>query len=675
MIPFARCAPRRARHEALAAGAEPDPERTPAPDARRDEREGGAISNSLLGARGATKASPFLATLFGVLAFAAAGGLTEAVRSPLSARESLLAAALWLGLALPLAFCAALAAVALALLVGRRVASAVVLAGLTLLALAAPVDADPPARLAFGAIGAAAALATLGAPQGSRRVFALAIGALPVVAVLVGALRSATPAPPPRTTAAGTKAPRPDVVLVVLDTQRADYLGAYRAPGHEGASLTPVFDAFAADSTLYEQAYSAASWTVPSHGTLFTGLPPLRHGASFVHHRWLDDRFVTLAEVLRASGYRTVALVANHWLEITNLLQGFDEVHPLGRRFESLLLRRPLEVLGLPEQFMDHGASDAAPAAERALGKGTGDPRPLFLFVNLLEPHWRHLPPLEDRLATLPRGVGFVQATLLSLRYYGPLVMAGKQIEGPLDPTLRGLYAGAVRHQDRELGRLLDVLRSRLDLANALVVITADHGENLGDGGRYDHVFALNDALIHVPLVVHWPGGAHAGARVAGLAQLADVPVTIAEAAGATGLAPDPDTRSLAPDRFVPRATIVAESDPYYGHLEAMATYTGLERDIGRYARLLRAVRDEERKLVRRSDGTTALYDLRSDPDETVDVREREPERAATLAATLDAWVAARAPYTEEEGPGREAPAREIDPAERERLRALGYVR
>jgi arylsulfatase A-like enzyme len=273
----------------------------------------------------------------------------------------------------------------------------------------------------------------------------------------------------------------------------------------------------------------------------------------------------------------------------------------------------------------------------------------------------------------VPPEIGLLRATRISAQYYGPLVHAGKRIEGPLAPTLRALYAGAVRHQDAQLGRLIDVLRERLGLERTLLVVTSDHGENLGEGGRYDHVFALNERLLHVPLLVRHPPRFPAGLRVGGLCQLLDVPFTIAEAAGAgASLAPDPSARTLEPGRFVPRDLVFAEGDPYLSHLDAMSRETGFAFDVGRFTALLRSASDGRHKLVWSSRGGSSLYDLGADADEQRDVQGEAPDRAATLATALQSWLSATPRYAGPPPAGPEAP---LSPAQRERLRSLGYLR
>ena len=469
---------------------------------------------------------------------------------------------------------------------------------------------------------------------------------------------------------------RPDVVLIVLDTTRADALGAYGAKGAKGAA-SPVFDQFAREGALFEQCFSSAPWTVPSHASLFTGLQPPTHGCSFEHHRWLDQRFTTLAESLAARGdYETAAFAANDYLAESNLLQGFETQVALGAGAARLALRPLLELLGWPARFCDHGAADGVRRIDRFLADRATTPRaekPLFLFVNLLEAHWRNLPPIGERLAATRPEPGVVAATDFARQYYGPLAMAGKPIAGLDGPALRALYQAAIRYQDEQLGRLLELLRARLDLDRTVVVVTADHGENLGDGGRYDHVFALNDALLHVPLAIRYPPAFPAGARVGGLCQLVDVPPTLLELAHlvpAGPLAEESAGRTLLPSEFVPREVVLGFGDPYLGHLEAMARFTGFNRDVLPFAAIQRSLRDATHQLVRSTVRGEELFDLAADRDAVHPCGADADPIRARLAARLERELAALPGYS---GPPSKPPE-DPEPAPRDhRLDQIGY--
>jgi arylsulfatase A-like enzyme len=449
------------------------------------------------------------------------------------------------------------------------------------------------------------------------------------------------------TVAAAVHAPRgdgrPDLVLIVLDTTRADFLGAY---GHDG-NLTPRFDQFARDGVLYERCMSAAPWTVPSHASLFTSLFPPSHGASFEHHRWLDSRFTTLAEALKErGGYQTAAFVANEYLDESNLLQGFDLVQPLGVRGRELAIQPLIELLGWPAPQADHGAAEAVERIDRFLARERDGDAPLFLFVNLMEAHWRFLPALAERIAQTEPSPGLVTATDVSRRYYGPLAMAGRKVAGPLEESLRALYSAAVQYQDRQLGLLLDSLDRSLGRERTFVAITADHGENLGDGGRFDHVVDVAPTLLDAAELQ--PGGP--------LHELSD-------------------GRTLLPGRFVARDVVLGFGDPYLGHLERVAPIRGFNRDVVDLAAVLRSIGDGERKLVRRLQNGAVVEQLfapATDRAERDDLATSEAARFAALSRRLDEELAKLPIY---EGPPLAPPSDpDLGGFDEAALRAAGYV-
>jgi arylsulfatase A-like enzyme len=455
----------------------------------------------------------------------------------------------------------------------------------------------------------------------------------------------------------------PHVVLLVLDTQRADYLGVYG-----GGDLTPSIDAFSEEGTVYKNAFSAAPWTVPSHASLFTGLYPISHGCSFRHHRWLDDEFTTVAEFLKGHGYQTAGFCSNNYLAIANLDQGFDEFEEIGARFRTLKIRRLCQLAGFPGKWADHGANDALEQVESYLQNRFQPDRPAFLFINLLEPHWRYLPALADRINQLPADLGLIEATKIAARAYGPLLLAGQKLGGPVDDVLAAYYAAAVRYQDRQVGRLVELVDRYLPSAETLWVITADHGENLGEAGRYDHVFAVNDHLIKVPLILRHTGRVAAGKKVEGLVQVLDIPATIAEAVEQEW--PSKQAGNSLLGTTAARRFVIAEGDPYLGHLERMSKFTGYQLDVARFATHLRCVRDENHKLVWAASGNHALFDVRGDPDEVENLLPSRPEIAEELQAALGDWFQEQPRYHLKVGPDTGATLSEED---RARLEALGY--
>lgn len=350
----------------------------------------------------------------------------------------------------------------------------------------------------------------------------------------------------------------PDIVLIVLDTQRADRLGCY---GHARA-ITPNLDHFAAQGALFEQAISPAQWTIPSHASLFTGLYPTAHGVT-QSSQSLGSGRPHLAQALRHLGYETVGFCNNPLVGVLNngFKRGFNTFYNYGGAIPSLPRHSnpwPWPVNRLAEaytQFLRRisypiqnffGQSDLAFRVslhafltplwskmanfkgqnERSVDdvvtflderEAGGSDQPLFLFVNLMETHLPFWPPGEfiERVAPYFRDSREARTILRTwnreaYRWAAPLAEPLGELESRV---LNDIYDAEVAYQDDYLGRLFGALERRAARSNTLTVIVADHGDGLGDHGYFGHAFVAYQELVHVPLIAHWPGRLPADTR------------------------------------------------------------------------------------------------------------------------------------------------------------------
>jgi arylsulfatase A-like enzyme len=423
-------------------------------------------------------------------------------------------------------------------------------------------------------------------------------------------------------------AARPPVVLVTLDTTRADRLGCY---GY-ARPTSPNLDRLAADATVYTRATATTSWTLPAHATLFTGRLATSHGAQYdpqgslslatvvegpeawreYRARPLDERERTLAEVLRDAGYATGAVVAGPWMKRPfGLAQGFDLYDEDGIATSDG--RRADSVTDAALRWLD--------AASR---------RDVFLFLNYYDPHGPYDPPEPFARAFLPEG-------------------APKPAGVPEGDALQALYDAEVLFMDHHLGRLLDGLRARGLYDRALVIVTADHGELLGEHGRLGHGETLTQAELHVPLLVKLPRGEAAPGRSPAPIQLTDlVPLVL----GRLALPLPGGVQGGAPPRV--GHPIVAEVDPL-PFLSPDGSW--------------RALFDGDLKFLWNGKGRHRLYDLARDPGEARDLAPREPERVARLAALTARYFEALP------RPGAAGPPRVLDDETRRALESLGYIK
>jgi arylsulfatase A-like enzyme len=430
-------------------------------------------------------------------------------------------------------------------------------------------------------------------------------------------------------------------------------------------------DRLAVESVVYEDAFSPAPWTAPSHASMLTGLYPVSHGCSYEHHVWLDDSFATVQEHLAEEGYQTLALSSNWWLEEANILQGFDQVISLKGGYDYLATKRLAYSLGWPARWVDKGSGEGIEALKRWLTRERDAERPMFLFVNLFEAHAEYVPPAETRDIVTRRGIEMGPALRSALRCNPSLTNVEKRDDPELIRALSALYDAEIQYQDRRLGDILQLLRQHIQFDNTLIIVTADHGENLGEAGRWDHVFAINDILLHVPLVIRYPNERWAGTRVAGFCQLVDLFSTILTVAGVSEEGKETAARSLVPDAFEPRRVAFAQVSPYYPFLRFVEQARGLAAGMADFVAHYRAIRTPQYKYVWSSTGNHALYDVQRDPWETVNLLPRAGEIATTLQNELLGWWAQQPAYELNESDHTPQP---MDPRTLERLRSIGYV-
>ncbi len=392
-----------------------------------------------------------------------------------------------------------------------------------------------------------------------------------------------------------------NVVVVTLDTTRADRLGCYGF----GGVATPHIDALAREGVVFDASTATVPLTFPSHSSIFTGLVPPHHGVRDNGGFFLGEEQVTLAERLREAGFATGAFVAAWVLEKKwGLAQGFDHYSD---QFD--LSKYKVVSLGTVQKRGDEVMDDALGWLE------TVKQRRFFAWVHLYDPH---------------------------TPYDAPEPFASRYAKQP--------YLAEIAYTDQVVGRLTTWLREQGLLDRTLVVLTADHGESLGDHGESTHAYFVYDATTHVPLVIRTPWGL-SGRRTLQTSGI-DVMPTVLDL---VGLAPQPgiDGHSLALAMLDPRASAdrIAYSETYFPRY-----HFGWQH--------LRAARSREYKFVDAPE--PELYDLRADPGETKNIYRAFSRRAEELRLRMEALA---------KSSGDAAPERKsLDPETLQRLAALGYV-
>jgi arylsulfatase A-like enzyme/Flp pilus assembly protein TadD len=414
---------------------------------------------------------------------------------------------------------------------------------------------------------------------------------------------------PPKTDVAArarilSRSPRPtdlNLVVVTLDTTRADHLGCYGAKDAE----TPAIDALAEDSVVFEHVTAAVPLTLPAHSSIFTGLIPPHHGVRDNGGFFLDEKTPTLAKRLKGVGYATGAFIGAWVLESKwGLAQGFDTYED---KFD--LSKFKIVSLGTVQKKGDEVMDGALKWLE-----GVREQR-FFAWVHLYDPHAPYDPPEPYRS-----------------RHAGDL------------------YSGEIAYTDHVVGRLLGWLRDRGQLDHTLVVLTADHGESLGEHGEAAHAYFIYDSTTAVPLVIRtpWKDRGRPKTQVASV----DILPTILDL---LGLPPEPgiDGRSLVRTLF--------DSGTELGHVAYSETYFPRFHFGWQH---LQAMRNGRYHFIEAP--TPEFYDLATDPGETQNIYKAYSQRAQELRVLLRKWAGTTS--------GSVPERQKLDPETLQNLAALGYV-
>ena len=459
---------------------------------------------------------------------------------------------------------------------------------------------------------------------------------------------------------------RPNIALIVLDTVRADRITC----SGDDRVATPHIDALCDRGIFFARVSSTSSWTLPAHASLFTGLYPLQHGATQEHTR-LDGGASTLAEILGAHGYRTFGASANPMVSVkSGLARGFD--------LFAETWRAKRDTPYPPAREHPNFQAVELLLAELAPGER------FFLFVNYVEAHGPYDPPEPHRSRALSPRAPSALVDRVSRRGAAKYYLDPSSISPAEFAVLNELYDGEIAYLDELVGGLLDGLEEGGYLDDTLVIITSDHGENLGDHGHFRHVFSLYGSTIRVPLLLLLPGGERAGEVRTESVGLMDVFATILATAGVTAPEGAVQGRDLLGDLKADEAApIIAE---YYFPLQALGLFqpeaSVIDREVLEpHLRRLRSIEMDGLRLIWSSDGRHELFELAEDPDERRNLHgePRLAEREQRLRARLDAFV-------ENGGGPRPLPDEaqrlaepvgafeDLDPVSAEMLRELGYL-
>jgi uncharacterized sulfatase len=496
---------------------------------------------------------------------------------------------------------------------------------------------------------------------------------------------------------------QPDVLLLVLDTLRADRLSGYGYP----RETTPHIDAFAEDSVLFERAISPAQWTIPAHASFFTGEYPTTHRTAQIYDKHSEDQ-TTLAEVLRREGYQTVGFCINTLLGVVDngLDRGFEEFYNYGGALpnrpgagdtRSRLVGRLMRNLTIVLRQIVTPAQDVFARSDLLLRlalhprivpiwrryvnfKGNtvqsvrdlvaylrtrrhkGADRPLFAFVNLMETHlpFGPRPRFIRKFASWYRqdreARDFMQC--YNHEHYRWMVPLKEPLTEMQDRAINDLYDAEVGYEDHLLRGLFSYLDEPDVRDNTLVFVTSDHGEGLNHHDFVGHSLVAYDDLVHVPLIVRYPRLYPEGIHVSHPVSTRRIFHSALEAAGVREVHSVPGDRAPIDVRMLSLRSALDSSDPEWGQVWTEAPTP-----------------DTLIALMRKDDGDAPdeLFDVVHDPGEEHNLLKERREFAGELYALLGHLVQEAKARASADWKGARLQL-EGDRQLAARLRGLGYL-
>jgi arylsulfatase A-like enzyme len=449
-------------------------------------------------------------------------------------------------------------------------------------------------------------------------------------------------------------------VLITLDTTRADHLGCY---GYS-KNTTPFLDSLAQKGVLFENAYANATWTLPSHTSLFTGMMPSVHGVGYSNF-FVSPSVKTIAESLQQKGYTSAAFIGGPFLvSAFNINQGFDfydeHLDPHSELKRLTLFRLISKITGKQLWHTDGQRRGAEINQEvSSYLKWVVNRQPFFLFINYFDAHEPYDPPQEIRdemkIHTTMKG---------NIRFYPLNKQNGIACHADKTPLtesefqqLRDLYDGELRYQDQQLQALWKMLEEAGVASKTILIIASDHGETIGEHQFLDHGHNLYQEQVHVPLLFYNSGLFSGGRKITEKVQLIDIYPTLLEF---VGLKPDSGIQghSLIPglrsNKF-PVRPVLSEID-----IDSHPRFAAFKRSQ-------RMILEDSLKYIDSSNRQNHLFDLQTDPAEMIDQQNNHPEKAEELRKKSNELFRALE-ILKHKGSGQ------LDEETREKLKALGYI-
>ena len=446
--------------------------------------------------------------------------------------------------------------------------------------------------------------------------------------------------------------PKTNIVLISIDTLRADHLSGYGYP----RQTTPNLDRLAREGTVFTRAFSSSSWTVPSHMTMLTSLPALLHGVDNLG-KSLDSERVTLAECLKAAGYKTAAFVSGPTLHRAfGFSQGFDLYENLSGIAKVHYGENPLRN-SLAWSIAHETVTGPRVGKRVKQWLAAKAEIPFFLFVHLWDPHYDYIPPPPYDELFDPN----YQGTFDFSRFESSARINSKMPERE-KYHLVALYDGEIAATDALIGDLISALEQEGFKDNTMIIVTSDHGEEFFEHGGKGHFKTLYEEVLHVPLIFHFPGRVKAAQKIHAIFGAIHLMPTILGMVG------------------VPLGT-EAKGDDLSGILRGEHPPEGLESfsSLALMTPLpIYSVRTDDRKYIFRQvkkdpiELSAVFFDLKRDPGEKQPISQLDPEARRLFHSYLELIKSYE--RTARDLPKAGISEDTIDEKTREQLRSLGYI-
>jgi arylsulfatase A-like enzyme len=439
------------------------------------------------------------------------------------------------------------------------------------------------------------------------------------------------------------KPPRPNIVLITLESVRADHTGCY---GYDRPT-TPALDALAKEGVIYEDAHAVTSWTLPTHTSLFTGLYPSAHQVTGPFSR-LDDKYTTIAEILSANGYQCGGVISGPYLKRAHgLHQGFSYYN---------------ESPAAESQSKGHSkvtCEEMMPLLRHFLTRLRDQKRPMFLFAYFWDPHYDYIPPA-------PYNRMFVTEDCELIDVHG--YETANKVTSACTPGqlayVISQYDGEIRWTDDHLKDLFEMLKARGLWDNTAIIVLGDHGDEFFEHQWKGHKNNLYTETIRIPLVIKYPNSRPFG-RDARLVSQVDIFPTILELAGVETDAPEQGVSLLGPVPPSERSI----------HCELLSARYFPKTGGGWEARFVRnwyGARQGDYQLLHvAEEKRSELYNMRTDPQQHVNCFGQAGLPSNTLLSLIQQSTEQNQAIAKVFGLSGEA---KLDESAIENLRSLGYV-